>query len=168
MRTGLLCAVAALALAGSLPAGAAGLGAAEICTGAGFRAGTVAYDMCLSRVGTDDPLAALEDSDDISRAPINGERSADDDALTVLEHGKGVAVQAVRVPTRNGDLQSFGNTSSFGGGGPQPGNPAGGPTPGAPPPASTGFVAPTAPTAPTAPQINLPFGGSFAAWNFGN
>lgn len=167
MRTGLLCAVAALALAGSLPAGAAGLGAAGICTGAGFRVGTASFEMCLSRVAADDPLAALEISDDISRAPISGERSEDDDALAALEHGKGVGIPVVRVPSRHDDIQSFGGKTSFTvGGGPVPGNPGGGPIPGAP--SEAGFMTPTAPTVPAMPQIITPFGGNFAAWNFGN
>lgn len=181
MRTGLLWAgAAAIALAGALPAAAAGIGAAEICTGAGYRAGTVSFDMCLSRVGVDDPLAALENADDIDRVPISGERD-DDDPLEVLEQGKGVAVQVVRVPARNGDLRSFGNSARFGsgngagggsgGGGSPPGTPGGGAPPGVPPAGpGGGFVTPpTQPTAPTAPQITPPFGGgSFSAFNFGN
>lgn len=165
----------AWSLSGAAPVAAAGLGAADICTNAGFRMGTAAFTMCVGRVAGDDPLAGLEGALDPEKvaAPQDGE-AADliDDPLAAMEADRvkpGVApvrpvirdgefpqVTGARFPGGDlpgGDLPGGGGLPGGGipGGGIPGGTPGGGGAP--PPPSSGGITTPTAPTAPTPPTL---------------
>lgn len=74
-------AAAVIALAG--PAWAAGRSAADICVNAGYRAGTVAFEACMTRVSGDDPLQALEEAGKSDHAAVDG-KGRDDRAKPKL------------------------------------------------------------------------------------
>jgi hypothetical protein len=75
--------VAAAAIALTGPAWAAGRSAADICVNAGYRAGTVAFQACMTRVSGDDPLQALEEAGKSDHAAVDG-KDRDDRAKPKL------------------------------------------------------------------------------------
>lgn len=160
------------------PAMAAGVGAASICTSAGFRAGTASFDMCVARFTGDDPLSALEPAE-TEPVPVVGNGAPDpvEDALGALE-GERVkpAVAPVRPPRRDGEFPASAGGGLPGGGLPGGELPPSTVPPSAPPlsappasgplPGGGSVTAPTAPTAPTPPEINT-FTVTMPAWTWG-
>lgn len=148
MRPGLL-GITALAV---FSAGPVWAGPAEICSNAGYRVGSAAFDMCVARFTPDDPLA------DLDRAMADGEAEGDRppaDFLTGLEQARGEAALVPIEPLhRDGELPAstptpaFGSAPVNGGAGSPPSQPA----PSAPP----SMTMPTAPTPPTFPSFTMP------------
>lgn len=98
MRAGLLTATALMALGFALPVLAAGRPASEICTNAGFRMGSTAFDMCVARVSGDDPLAALEETGALDELN-DGMRPKDEaDPLSTMVPPKLPVAAPIRLP----------------------------------------------------------------------
>lgn len=147
-----------IALAWPLAVSAAGRPASLVCSDAGFRPGTANFDICVSRIEGDDPLAGLEQSLDDERIPAEG-KPVRDDALVIPEPGR-PAVAPVKPPVRDGEFPSV-TGSNFSG--PPPAEP---PPPVAPPPPSYNNGGMTMPTPPTAPEITT-FTITVPAWTWG-
>ncbi|CAA7619432.1 hypothetical protein [Magnetospirillum sp. UT-4] len=147
---------AALALAIAVPAWAAGRGAAEICAGAGFRAGTAAFDLCVGRMAGDDPLAALDEGE---RVPVSGPGAepVGDEALGQLAPPAPPVLPGLRLPASREDLPPSFSTPAV--------TPSAPPLPPVSPPANAPpGNPPPGPTPPTLPGFRvtfptLPFGG---------
>lgn len=152
---------ALMALMAMLPlaAHAAGRTAAETCITAGYRAGSAAFDMCVARVGGDDPLAALEGGELSGHANKGEHRKAGDpDPLAAVAPARSTVPSGViTVPQARDELPASFNTPST--------------LPQAPPPSlppsspNQGALWPTPPTAPTFPAVVAP---TVPMWNFGN
>lgn len=142
----------AVSLAGGRPV-------AETCINAGYRSGSVAFDMCVARLSGDDPLAALEGGELNAHAEKVGDRKPEADPLASVAPVRTPTPTVIAVPSTpmREDMPASFNTS--------PGLAP--PAPSAPvttPSWGQGPIWPTPPTAPTLPIINAP---NLPAWNFG-
>lgn len=142
----------AVTLAGGRPV-------AETCINAGYRSGTAAFDMCLSRLSGDDPLAALEGGELNAHADKAGDNTPEADPLASVAPVRTATPTVMAVPSvpQREEIPASFNTSP---GLAPPAPPAPAPTP----PWAQGPTWPTPPTAPTLPIINAP---NLPAWNFG-
>ncbi|MGE5476063.1 MAG: hypothetical protein ACM3Q1_05375 [Bacteroidales bacterium] len=152
--------LAPMALMVTLPlmAQAAGRPAAETCFNAGYRMGTVGFDMCVARVGGDDPLSALEGGELAAHGDKGARRPNEIDPLAAVVPGQPrpqVAGAAVPLSPAREEIPASFNTPT-----PVPAPPAPPPysAPSAPP------MGPTWPTPPTMPQVTPPT----PPWNFGS
>jgi hypothetical protein len=147
---------------------AAGRSAGEVCSDAGFRPGTANFQMCVSQIEGDDPLAGLEDGLDDERVSANAKPAGMLDVPAVPEPGK-PAVAPIKPPVRDGEFPASGSLSAGlpGGEAPPSAPPPSAPPPMAPPPSMPsggGFVQPTPPTPPTPPDT---FTVPSPAWTWG-
>lgn len=186
MRPGLL--VMTTILAAAATTGQAWAGAAEICTNAGYRVGSAAFDLCLARVTPDDPLAELDaalDSEEAVSAPASDPLDLFEAPISLRgERGK-VDLAPITPPRRDDKLPpstqpvGFDHLPGAGAGNgaapPPPTSQLPPSTPVQPPPSAPGGgmttpTAPTSPTAPTAPNAPSfsPFSFTMPSWNWGN
>lgn len=157
MRRWVVAPVALMMLA-PVVAAAAGRPAAETCVNAGYRMGSTAFDMCVARIGGDDPLAALEGGELEGRA-VPGRKPAEADPLSAIVPAKPAAPAMVpHLPAVPGEMPASFNAPTVVGAMPAP------PVPAAPP-AGPGGWWPTPPTAPTWPAVTPP---TLPGWNFGS
>lgn len=142
----------AVSLAGGRPVG-------ETCVNAGYRSGTPAFDMCVTRLSGDDPLAALEGGELNAHADKKRDAMPDPDPLASVAPVRSAAPTMIAVPSapaREEMPASFNASSGF----TPPAPPAAPPSP----PWSQGPTWPTPPTPPTLPIVNAP---NLPGWNFG-
>lgn len=169
MRVRLVAPLALMMLAPAL-AVAGGRPASETCVNAGFRAGSVAFDTCVARVGGDDPLAALEGNELSAHGDTKAEKPGEANPLAAMTPARQV-VPGVALPRQDAREElpaSYNTPTVFGMPAPPPpapppswpggGGGGGGGAPGAAP-------WPTPPTAPTLPSVVAP---NVPLWNFGN
>lgn len=142
---------------------AAGRPVAETCINAGYRAGSAAFDMCVARIGGDDPLAALEGGELSAHADKSDRRAAEPDPLAAITPARPTLPTGVALPTATREeLPASFNTPT---GMPQSAIPAT-PSPApSPTPWNQGGTWPTPPTAPTFPAVTAP---TPPWWNFGS
>ncbi|HLO76871.1 MAG TPA: hypothetical protein VK196_10505 [Magnetospirillum sp.] len=155
----LLMAPVALMMLSPAVAMAAGRSVTDTCVNAGYRQGTAAFDMCVARVGGDDPLAALEGAqlgahgDAKVRAPSSKPGSVD--ALRAVVPAQNHPITAPVMPPGHEEMPpSFDMAPSLGIGGGMP---------------DGGVPAPPAPSAwwPTPPASPVLFPPAQPGWNFG-
>ncbi|MGE5514791.1 MAG: hypothetical protein ACM31D_03115 [Bacteroidota bacterium] len=143
---------------------AAGRPVAETCVNAGYRAGTAAFDMCVARVGGDDPLSALDGGELSAHGDKSGHKAATPDPLAATTPARPVApIAGVTVPTVREDLPASFNAPTVWGQPVAPSVPP--PPPSSPPPPPQNSWWPTPPTAPTLPSVTAP---TTPMWNFGS
>lgn len=135
---------------------AAGRPAGETCVNAGYRVGSAAFDMCVARIGGDDPLAALEGGELSGHSEGSRKAGTPADPLGAIQPAKPLQPGMVpHLPAPHDELpQSFNSPTVLGGMPPSP--------PPAPP--GQGGWGPTPPTAPTWPVVMPP---NLPGWNFG-
>lgn len=162
MRTRLMAPVVLTLLIPTL-AWAAGRPATETCVNAGYRVGSTGFDMCVARMGGDDPLAGLESGQLGSHG--DGERKpAEVDPLAAIVPARPpLPGGAVTVPAVREDLPASFNAPSVWA--PAPLGSGLSSLPGAPSPSPVGQGTwwPTPPTAPTLPAVVAP---NAPLWNF--
>lgn len=148
---------------------AAGRPAVETCINAGYRAGSAAFEMCVARVGGDDPLSALEGGELSGHADKAERKAAESDPLATVAPVRTVVPPGVVVPTATREeLPASFNTPS---GLPPsaipatPSPPSWGQGPWGPGGGGQGATWPTPPTAPTFPVVTAP---NWPGWNFGS
>lgn len=140
---------------------AAGRPVAETCVNAGYRVGTAAFDMCVARVGGDDPLAALDGGELSAHGDQSGHKAAASAPLAAVTPARPLLpAPEITVPAVREDLPaSFNAPMAWG----QPVVPSTPPQSLSPQPQNSWW--PTPPTAPTLPSVTGP---TTPLWNFGS
>ncbi|MBI5164878.1 MAG: hypothetical protein HY985_13360 [Magnetospirillum sp.] len=158
----LLLATTAIMLASVAWAG--GRSASETCSSTGLRPGTPAFTVCVSQVGGDDPLSALETAT-ASGTPRDG---SDDAAAAITPEGGKALKDVPRMPKLGLEPNGLFGASTglvIGSQAPPLAAPPPAPPSSLPPPpvAGGGFVQP-----PRAPEMPAGFVSGFSGWPFGN